>query len=267
MPITHGFKLEPISEDDFYSLDYKVMGLAFSIHRELGRFWSEGIYQQELACRCRKAGFQKVAIESPVQVSYKDYNKCYYIDLLIDDAVVYELKAAQAFSVEHRKQALNYLFLIGSQHGKLINMRPPSVQHLFVSTRITPLQRYSFTIDDLEWQDIDGDSIWLKQLLTSLLNEWGAFIDTNLFYDAIYHFRGSEENVVKKIKVMNGSYLLGLQKVHMLNPEIAFKISAVTKADAHYEQRLCRFIQFTPLKAIQWINFNHSRITFKTIFR
>lgn len=267
MPITHNFKIQHLSEDDFHALDYRVMGLAFSIHRELGRFWNEGIYQQELAHRCKKAGIQKVIIEAPIKVSYQDFTKFYYVDLLIDDTVVYEIKAVQALSTEHRKQTLNYLFLPGVPHGKLINMRPASVEHQFVSTRITPAQRYDFKIDDLEWQDIDDDSVWLKQLLTNLLNEWGAFLDTNLFYQAIYHFRGGEENVVKEIKVMNGAHFLGMQKVHLINPETAFKISAVTKAETYYEQHLRRFIQLTPLKTIQWINFNHERIVFKTIFR
>ncbi|MCI0446866.1 GxxExxY protein, partial [bacterium] len=129
MPITHGVEIKTISKDDFYLLDYKVMGLAFSIHREMGRFWNETIYQNELADRCQKSGFDKVATEIPIQVSFKDFCKSYYADLLVDNAVIYELKTAQALSGEHRKQTLNYLFLLGMQRGKLINMQPASVEH------------------------------------------------------------------------------------------------------------------------------------------
>ena len=266
MPIKHSGQVKRLSEDDFHLLDYEIMGLVFSIHRELGRFWNEKIYQNEIANRCQKAGFEKVATEVPIDVSYKDFNKYYYIDVLIDNAVVYELKTVQVLTGEHRKQTLNYLFLMGMQHGKLINMRPSSVEHRFVSTRLTSEKRNDFMIDDLEWQELDGDSIWLKQLLISLLDEWGAFLATNLFYDAIYHFRDGEENVVKNIEVVNGSNVLGMQRVHLINPEVAFKISSITKAEAFYEQHLRRFIQYTSLKAIQWINFNHNIIVFKTIF-
>lgn len=60
MPVKPSKLVEPISYDDFHSLDYDVMGIVFSIHRELGRYWNEKIYQNELAYRCRKAGFENV---------------------------------------------------------------------------------------------------------------------------------------------------------------------------------------------------------------
>jgi GxxExxY protein len=60
-------------------------------------------------------------------VSYEDFIKVYYIDLLINNAI-YELKTAQILTGEHEKQTINYLMLTGLNHAKLINMRPPSVQ-------------------------------------------------------------------------------------------------------------------------------------------
>lgn len=267
MPIQHDVQIRIISDEDFHALDYKVMGLAFSIHNEMGRFWDEKIYRNELADRCQKAGFDQVATEVPIHVSYLDFSKLYSVDLLIDNAVIYELKAAKTLTEEHQNQALNYLFLMGMQRGKLINMRPPSVESRFVSTRITPEKRYQFKIEDQEWRELDGDSLWLRKLLTGLLNEWGAFLDINLFYEAIYHFRGREENVVKEIKVMNGSHFLGMQKVHLLNSETAFNISSITKAEASFEEHLRRFLHYASLKAMQWINFCHDRILFKTILQ
>jgi hypothetical protein len=103
--------------------------------------------------------------------------------------------------------------------------------------------------------------------MASLLSEWGAFLDTNLFYDAVSFFRGGEENVVKKIQVTKDSRILGAQRTHLLNPEVAFKISSATKAVAFYERHLHSFLSHTPLRAIQWINFNHDKILFKTLLR
>ncbi len=265
MPITHGVEIKTISDEAFHSLDYKVMGLAFSIHREMGRFWNESIYQNELADRCQRAGFEKVSTEVPIRVSHKDFSKSYYVDVLVDNAVIYEMKSAQALSGEHRKQALNYLFLLGMQRGKLINMQPSSVEHRFVSTKITPEERYAFSIDDSDWQDHDEDGVWLKQLMTNLVREWGAFLGNSLFYEAIYHFRGGEENVIKKIEIRHGSNFLGTQKSHMINREVAFKISSITKGETFYEKHLRQFVRFASLRAFQWINFNHAKIVFKTI--
>jgi len=241
------------------------MGLVFSMHNDLGRLYDEKIYQKELSYRCRKTGLESVLTEVPIQVSLRDYTKTYYIDLLINNSVMYELKAVTAITGDHRRQALNYLLLTGMHHGKLVNMRPESVEHRFVSTKLTPEKRYGFVIDDQRWQNIDEDSLWLKSLVENLLFEWGAFLDTNLFYDAIYHFRGGQDRAVRNLVVVNDSRVLGHQRVHVLNPTIAFRISSVTKDTRHYERNLQRFIHHTDLRAIQWINFSHRNIVFATI--
>jgi GxxExxY protein len=267
MPIEPSVTIKPISEDEFHLIDHEIMGQVFRIYKELGRFCDEKIYQDELAYRCQEVGFGEIATEVPIRVSYRGYQKIYYIDLLVDRQIMYELKAVEDIIGQHRKQALNYLLLMGMHHGKLINMRPHSVQHYFVSTRLTPEMRYSFTIDDKKWRDLDEDSIWLKNLMTNLLAEWGAFLDTNLFYDAISHFRGGLEHVVKKIPVTIDSRVLGTQHMHLLNPEVAFKISSATKTVSMYEHHLQSFLSHTRLRAIQWINFNHDKILFKTLLR
>lgn len=267
MPIHCSFNANLIGEREFHAIDYEVMKLVFAIHRDLGRLWNEKIYQNELADRCQKAGFEKVDTEVPIEVSYKGFKKNYYVDLILNDAMIYELKAVRALAGEHQQQALHYLFLLGIQHGKLLNLRPASVEHRFVSTRLTRERRFEFTIADARWKELNEDCLWLKQLMMNLLNEWGAFLDTDLFYDAIYHFRGGEESVVKEVKVMNGSTLLGTQKVHLINSGTAFKISSMTKDKKRYEHHLLRFLQHTPLRAIQWINFDHHQIEFKTVSR
>lgn len=267
MPIKHEINITPISEDDFHQLDYKVMDLAFSIHNEMGRFWDEKIYQNELARRCREIGFEKVLTEVPVYACYEDFERLYLIDLLINNSVVYELKTVRSLNEDHLKQALHYLFLLNLQHGKLINFRPQSVEYRFVSTRLTTEKRFDFKIIDYNYQAIDDDSIWLRNMLVNLLKEWGAFLDINLFYKTINHFRGGKENVVQEIKVMYDSHVIGEQSVHLLNPKTAFKISAVTKEIESYEQHLYRFIKYANLRALQWINLNHSRIEFKTILK
>lgn len=149
---------------------------------------------------------------------------------MLDDSVIYEIKAVRALAGEHQQQTLHYLFLLGLQHGTRINMRPPSVEHLFVSTRLTPEKRFAFTVDDKQWRDLDEDSIWLKQSMIAFLKEWGAFLDTGLFYEAIYHFRGGEEQVVKTIEVNDGANRFGAQKVHRINSNTLFDISSMTKA-------------------------------------
>lgn len=63
MPLEKMFKTRDISEEEFREVDFQTMGFAFEIHNEMGRFWNEQIYQNELAYRCQKAGFDKVDTE------------------------------------------------------------------------------------------------------------------------------------------------------------------------------------------------------------
>ncbi|MDZ7262424.1 MAG: hypothetical protein ONB05_10010 [candidate division KSB1 bacterium] len=88
-----------------------------------------------------------------------------------------------------------------------------------------------------------------------------------MFYEAIYYFRGGEDQVVKSIDVVRNESKLGEQKVHLLNQNIAFKLTAITRGIDSFEQHLRRFIHLPNLDAIQWINFNHNVIAFKTIPR
>ncbi|MDZ7302216.1 MAG: GxxExxY protein [candidate division KSB1 bacterium] len=265
MGIKTKHRIKRISAQEFHEIDYQITGFAFDIHNEIGRLWDEKIYRNELANRCRKAGLGNVEIEVPVIVSYRDFVKEYAVDMLVDDSIVYELKTVNKLSSEHERQTLHYLFLFGLQHGKLINFRPTSVEKRFVSTSMLPKDRHDVVFDDKQWLDLDEESGWLKGLIVELIMDWGAFLETSLFYEAIYHFRGGEDQVVKDIEVILNETNLGNQKVHLLNPNVAFKITAITKGTESYEQQLNRFIRLTKLNAIHWINFNHHVISFKTM--
>jgi hypothetical protein len=80
MPIEIKRNIKRITEQEFYEIDYQVTGLAFAIHNEFGRLWSEKVYQNELASRCCDAGFPNVETEVPIFVSYKDFSKEYSIN-------------------------------------------------------------------------------------------------------------------------------------------------------------------------------------------
>lgn len=198
-------------------------------------------------------------------VLHQNFVKKYFVDLLINNSIIYELKAVAKLSPEHDKQALHYLFLLGLQHGKLINFRPASIEKRFVSTTLLPKDRHDIIFNDEQWLELDDASAWLKSLLIELLRDWGAYLETTLFYEAIYHFRGGEDRVIKDIEIVLNETKLGNQKVHLVNSSTAFKITAITKGLEGYQQHLNRFIRLTNLNALQWINFSHHIISFKTI--
>jgi len=265
MAISINRNIHQISETDFHKIDYIITGLAYSIHNDIGRLLDEGIYREILADKCRKAGFDHVITEEAICVSHKNFYKKYYIDLLVEDSILYELKAASALNPNHEKQTLNYLFLTGLQHAGLINFRSSSVQKWFVSTTLCSADRYNTSFNFQYWLNLDEETFKLKELVLDLIRDWGAFLETDLFYEAIVHFNGGVENVLKEIDINLGNNLCGKQKIYIVNEQVAFKITALTKEIDSFEKHLRRFIRITKLKAIQWINFNKNFINFKTI--
>lgn len=266
MPVQCAIEPITISRAEYHSLDYRLMGIIFNLHNDMGRLLEEKVYQNALVNRALNEGLD-IEQEVAVKVTHKEFSKTYFIDIIINRSIIYELKTVNFFNPRHRQQVLNYLLLSGFQYGKLINLRSKSVQSEYISTSLTPEKRREFIIDYKSWIDISDNCIWLRCLLNDLLNDWGAFLDIQLFYDAICFFRGGEEHFYRPIEIIDDSNVIGVQKVPLLNPEVAIHITALKRAQSTYEQHLRRFLQHTPLQAIQWINLNRLKITLKTLIR
>ena len=254
---------EVMTKDEYHYLDHEVMGIIFSVQNELGRLFDEKIYQKAIMSRCLEAGLE-VEAEVPVQVEYQNFSKKYFIDLIINRCIIYELKTVMSFNSKHRCQTMNYLFLTGFQYGKLVSMRPYSVKSEFITTSLTPQDRKRFKVDQDGWKDIDQDSIWLREFIISLISDWGMFLNIPLYREAITFFQGGEQVFAAEVEIINKGTLLGTQKVNLLNPEVAVHLSAVNSIRS-YSDHLQRFLENTSLKAIQWINFKGHQLTMKTI--
>ena len=264
MPIHCLIKPQMMSRDEYHQLDHMVMRIIFDIHNDLGSLYDEKIYQKAIISRCLEAGLETKA-EVPIQISYQEFVKQYKIDLIIDSRVIYELKTSISINANHRRQTLNYLFLTGFNYGKLVNMRPSSVESEFITTSLTPHDRKQFTIDKDGWKDMNKDSVWLREIMISLLSDWGVFLNIPLYCEAISFFRGGEQVFTAEVEIINNGSVLGTQKVNVLNPETAVHISAIKKSIESYQEHLHRFLKNTSLKAIQWINLNHHQVLMKTI--
>lgn len=243
MPITTDFELRKLSQDEFGRIAYEVMRHAFDIHRELGRFFDEGIYQAELAHRCSGA-----RIEVPLEVSFRDFKKVYLVDIVIGNGAIFEVKTTEAIHDRHRAQLLNYLLLTGLTHGKLINFRPEVVEHEFLNTTITKADRTTFEIDDRGWQPTGTASAAIKPYLTDMLRDLGAGLDLHLYEEAIIHIMGGRDSVIRAIDVTIDGRLIGKQEL-ACSPDgagmkfTALKPKALDVVEVHY-RRLLRHTGF-----------------------
>ena len=106
----------------------RVMGCAYVVGNALGNGFLEKVYENALAHELRKVGLG-VAQQSAVQVWYDGLVVGDYVaDLLVEEAVLVELKAVKALDDVRVAQCLNYLKATGLKVCLLINFGAPKVE-------------------------------------------------------------------------------------------------------------------------------------------
>jgi len=106
----------------------KIIGAAMRVHSALGPGLLESAYEACLLFELHRQGLE-VARQVELPVIYENVRiDCgYRIDLLVQDAVIVELKAVEKLVPLHHAQLLSYLKLSGKEVGLLINF---NVVHL-----------------------------------------------------------------------------------------------------------------------------------------
>ena len=245
-----------------------VMAQVFACQNELGRLCDEAVYQNDIALRLEAAGLGPVAKEVPVSVAWRDFTKTYYLDLVVQAAFICELKALAALLKEHDAQLLDYLLLVDDPQGKLINLRPPSVEYRTVNAVVSAEDRRTFTLTTERWRPQTPRCHELFGLLKELLDAWGAFLDWHLYEEALLHFLGGEAKVRQRVPLVRAGFPLGTQPATLLADRIAFRLTALAPtAREGYETHLRRFVELTPLAALHWINLHHHEVQTVTISR
>lgn len=112
MPITCPIKIPRLTTQQFGELDYAVMRHAFNSHSTLGRLADENIYQTDFASRLMTAGFD-VQLEVPITASFDRFMKTHFLDLVVAEKGVYELKTVAKLTGEHEAQLPRACWLSG----------------------------------------------------------------------------------------------------------------------------------------------------------
>lgn len=106
----------------------QVVDAAMKVHSVLGPGLLESAYEQCMLYELHRRGLRAVAqVELPVIYESVRINAGYRIDLLVEDAVIVELKAVEKVLPIHKAQIISYLKISGKQLGLLINFH---VEHL-----------------------------------------------------------------------------------------------------------------------------------------
>ncbi len=107
---------------EFDDLSNRVIGCAIEVHRELGPGLLESTYEQCLAHELKLNGIgYRLQIPQPVEYKGTRLDCGYRIDILVEDAIILELKSVEEIKGIHEAQLLTYMKLAGARIGLLIN--------------------------------------------------------------------------------------------------------------------------------------------------
>jgi len=125
----HGFKHGEITE--------KVIGVFYEVYNELGHGFLESVYEKSLEIALASMGVT-VRRQIEIPVSFRGQRVgIFTADMLVENCVLLELKAARALDTTHVAQLLNYLRATDIEVGLLLNfgLKPEFKRLLFDNPR------------------------------------------------------------------------------------------------------------------------------------
>ena len=107
---------------DVDAISADVVDEAIRIHRELGPGLFEGVYETVLAAAIERKGY-RVDRQKPVDIVYDgmSFSAAYKVDILVEGALVIEVKSVERLTGTHANQLLTYLRLLKQPLGLLLN--------------------------------------------------------------------------------------------------------------------------------------------------
>jgi GxxExxY protein len=108
-------------------LTRKIIGVFYQVYNELGAGFLESVYQKSLALALESEGLTVCSrVDIPVWFRGQQVGQ-FEGDLLVENCVLLELKAARALDPAHEAQLLNYLRATNIEVGLLLNFGPRPV--------------------------------------------------------------------------------------------------------------------------------------------
>ncbi|SFB29591.1 GxxExxY protein [Flavobacterium swingsii] len=116
-----------------------ILKTYYEVYNELGYGFLEKVYQNALYIELKNKGLDVVP-QKKIKVYYKNLEVGdYYADLMVNDIIILELKAAEYIVEEFEHQLLNYLTGTDCEVGLLLNFgkKPEFRRKVFENKRKT----------------------------------------------------------------------------------------------------------------------------------
>ncbi len=115
----------------------KIIEAYYKVYNTLGYGFLEKVYENALIIELKKKGFASVP-QQCIKVFYEgQVIGEYFADIVVDDLIVLELKAAEKIAQDHKTQLLNYLKATDKEVGLLLNFgkEPEFIRVIFTNDR------------------------------------------------------------------------------------------------------------------------------------
>lgn len=118
-------KRQSIQDDP---LTRKIIACAIEVHKRLGPGLLEKLYQEAMIIEMELNGLKaEKNVQIPVEYRGRPIGD-YFIDLLVEDMVILELKSVERHDLIFEAQILSYMKLTGKKVGLLINFNSKMVK-------------------------------------------------------------------------------------------------------------------------------------------
>ncbi len=124
-------KNKPILKRDdliYPDLCYQIIGILFEIYRELGSGYQEKYYQKIVSSELKRCGlFYKEQVATPLIYKGSKVGN-YFLDFIISNKIILELKKGERFSRKNIEQIYAYLKASGLKLGIIANFTKDGVR-------------------------------------------------------------------------------------------------------------------------------------------
>ena len=111
-----------MSESEHNIISKQIINAAIEVHKELGPGLLESVYEYCLLYELKRNGLHaERQVQLPICYKGHTLNKDFFIDILVEDKIILELKSVEMILPIHEFQLLTYLKLSGKKLGLLIN--------------------------------------------------------------------------------------------------------------------------------------------------
>lgn len=118
-------KVSPTNDDP---LTRKIIACAIEVHKQLGPGLLEKLYRESMLIELQLQGLEaRKNVEIPVVYKGNSVGE-YYIDILVEDKVILELKSVERHDPVFEAQILSYMKLTGKKVGLRINFNSKMVK-------------------------------------------------------------------------------------------------------------------------------------------